>query len=205
MGKDQRVLNATIALCVYLTSFPILGYTHLVWWKHAREARMLEEGLTSRPLFHQARAVLKRLLARFVIGIGWMLVSFFGFGISTLYREAGRKDIADVLFEYGGWLLFIVYLVTFLFLGFWIKSLVEIGYELLARAAKRQPPRLGGWLFVACGLLCLPLSFVPLLRLWVIAPLILLVGAFLYLYSYLCFRRGQQELLSPPFAGGEED
>jgi uncharacterized membrane protein len=65
--------------------------------------------------------------------------------------------------------------------------------------------RLGGWLFVASGLLGIPLSFVPEVRVWGITVSILLVSAFLVVYSYVCYRQNVQsesEPLSPPF--GEE-
>jgi len=65
--------------------------------------------------------------------------------------------------------------------------------------------RLGGWLFVAVGLIGIPCSFIPSLRLWGILVPIIAVSIFLCLYSYVCYRRQMQEdpeSLSPPFDGG---
>ena len=62
--------------------------------------------------------------------------------------------------------------------------------------------RLGGWLFVAVGLIGIPCSFIPSLRLWGILVPIIAVSIFLYIYSYVCYRqqtREERESLSPPF------
>jgi uncharacterized membrane protein len=62
--------------------------------------------------------------------------------------------------------------------------------------------RLGGWLFVAVGLIGILCSFIPSLRLWGILVPIIAVSIFLYIYSYVCYRqqvRGEHELHSPPF------
>lgn len=62
--------------------------------------------------------------------------------------------------------------------------------------------RLGGWLFVAVGLIGVPCSFIPSLRLGGILVPIIAVSIFLYIYSYVCYRQQMQEeheSLSPPF------
>jgi uncharacterized membrane protein len=62
--------------------------------------------------------------------------------------------------------------------------------------------RLGGWLFVAVGLIGIPCSFIPSLRLWGILVPIIAVSIFLYIYSYVCYRQqtqGEREPLSSPF------
>jgi uncharacterized membrane protein len=62
--------------------------------------------------------------------------------------------------------------------------------------------RLGGWLFVAVGLIGIPCSFIPSLRLWGILVPIIAVSIFLYIYSYVCHRQqmqGEHESLSSPF------
>ncbi|EFH86324.1 SdpI family protein [Ktedonobacter racemifer] len=65
--------------------------------------------------------------------------------------------------------------------------------------------RLGGWLFVAAGLVGILCSFIPSLRLWGILVPIMVISIFLYIYSYICYRQQVQagnEPLSPPFDGG---
>lgn len=62
--------------------------------------------------------------------------------------------------------------------------------------------RLGGWLFVAVGLIGIPSSFIPFLRLWGIIVPIIAVSIFLCIYSYICYQqqtREEREPLSPPF------
>ena len=99
--------------------------------------------------------------------------------------------------------------VLFIFLGnymgkvrrnFWMG--IRTPWTLASSVTWERTHRLGGWLFVAVGLIGIPFSFVPVLRLWgVIVPLIA-VSAFLYLYSYVCYQRvtrEQGETLSPPF------
>lgn len=62
--------------------------------------------------------------------------------------------------------------------------------------------RIGGWLFVAMGLLGLLMSFIPFLQLWGLLGLLLLVTLFLFVYSYVIFHRLESrgvDPLSSPF------
>jgi uncharacterized membrane protein len=99
--------------------------------------------------------------------------------------------------------------VLFIFLGnymgkmrrnFWMG--IRTPWTLASSLVWERTHRLGGWLFVAVGLIGIPCSFIPALRFWgILAPLIV-VSLFLYVYSYFCYRRVTQEQgepLSPPF------
>lgn len=62
--------------------------------------------------------------------------------------------------------------------------------------------RLGGWLFVAVGLIGIVSSFIPFLRLWGLLVPLIAVTIFLVVYSYVYYQqvtRGGHETLSPPF------
>lgn len=99
--------------------------------------------------------------------------------------------------------------VLFIFLGnymgkirrnFWMG--IRTPWTITNAVVWERTHRLGGWLFVAVGLIGIPCSFIPPLRLWgIIVPLIA-VTIFLYIYSYICYRQQMQEgreSLSPPF------
>lgn len=101
--------------------------------------------------------------------------------------------------------------VLFIFLGnymgkmrrnFWMG--IRTPWSLANAVVWERTHRLGGWLFVAVGLIGIPLSFVPALRLWGIIVPIIAVSIVLYIYSYVCYRQQEQhgdEPLSPPFDG----
>jgi uncharacterized membrane protein len=62
--------------------------------------------------------------------------------------------------------------------------------------------RLGGWLFVAAGVLDIIMAFVAPLRLWGMLVLILLLVVILFVYSYVVYQRLEARggaTLSPPF------
>lgn len=104
--------------------------------------------------------------------------------------------------------------VLFLFLGnymgkmrrnFWMG--IRTPWSLANAVVWERTHRLGGWLFVAVGLLGIPCSFVPALRIWGIIVPLLAISVFLYIYSYICYQRQVQsghEPLSPPFDGNNE-
>lgn len=101
--------------------------------------------------------------------------------------------------------------VLFLFLGnymgkmrrnFWMG--IRTPWSLANAVVWERTHRLGGWLFVAVGLIGIPLSFVPALRLWGIIVPVIAVSIVLYIYSYVCYQQQEQhgdEPLSPPFDG----
>ena len=51
--------------------------------------------------------------------------------------------------------------------------------------------RLGGWLFVATGVLGIIMGFIPFLGIWGITGLLLLITVWLYIYSYIIYHRLQ--------------
>lgn len=99
--------------------------------------------------------------------------------------------------------------VLFIFLGnymgkvrrnFWMG--IRTPWTLASSSVWERTHRLGGWLFVAVGLIGIPCSFIPSLRLWGILVPIIVATIFLYVYSYVCYQQqvqGEHEPLSPPF------
>lgn len=84
--------------------------------------------------------------------------------------------------------------------NFWMG--IRTPWTLASEVSWERTHRLGGWLFVAVGLIGIPCSFVPALRFWVVVPLIVLVSVFLTIYSYVYYRQHateESEPLSPPF------
>jgi uncharacterized membrane protein len=95
----------------------------------------------------------------------------------------------------------------FLFLGnymgkirrnFWMG--IRTPWSLANELVWERTHRIGGWLFVAVGLIGIPCSFIPALRLWGLIGPLLAVCVFLYGYSYVCYRRVTQEQNAPPSA-----
>lgn len=100
--------------------------------------------------------------------------------------------------------------VLFIFLGnymgktrrnFWMG--IRTPWSLANAAVWERTHRLGGWLFVAVGLIGIPCSFVPSLRLWGIVVPVIAVSIILYIYSYVCYRQQEQHADEPlsPFDG----
>jgi uncharacterized membrane protein len=99
--------------------------------------------------------------------------------------------------------------VLFLFLGNYMGKLrrnfwmgIRTPWTLASSVVWERTHRLGGWLFVAVGLLGILCSFIPALRLWGILVPVIAASIFLYIYSYVCYQRitqKQDEPLSPPF------
>jgi uncharacterized membrane protein len=99
--------------------------------------------------------------------------------------------------------------VLFIFIGnymgkmrrnFWMG--IRSPWTLTNSVVWERTHRLGGWLFVAVGLIGIVCSFIPSLRLWGIVVPILAVCVFLYIYSYVIYRqetKGEDEPHSPPF------
>ncbi|HET8841327.1 MAG TPA: SdpI family protein [Ktedonobacteraceae bacterium] len=99
--------------------------------------------------------------------------------------------------------------VLFIFLGnymgkmrrnFWMG--IRTPWSLTNAVVWERTHRLGGWLFVAVGLIGVICSFIPLLRIWGIIVPSIAVSIFLYVYSYICYQQQMQigqEPLSPPF------
>jgi uncharacterized membrane protein len=99
--------------------------------------------------------------------------------------------------------------VLFIFIGnylgkirrnFWMG--IRTPWTLTNAVVWERTHRLGGWLFVAVGLIGIVCSFIPSLRLWGIIVPIIAVCIFLCIYSYICYRQQMQvehEPLSPPF------
>ncbi len=84
--------------------------------------------------------------------------------------------------------------------NFWAG--IRTPWTLASETVWERTHRLGGWLFVAAGLLGLVTSFVPALHFWGSVGTLLLVVIVLYVYSYLIYRQldeGGREPLSPPF------
>lgn len=101
--------------------------------------------------------------------------------------------------------LALLFIVIGNFLGktrrnFWLG--IRTPWTLTSDVSWERTHRVGGWLFVASGLLGIPCSFVPLLRPWGLLGLLLLAVVFLYVYSYWCYQQKtteEREPVSPPF------
>lgn len=107
--------------------------------------------------------------------------------------------------------LALLFIVIGNFLGktrrnFWMG--VRTPWTLTSSLVWERTHRIGGWLFVAVGLLGIPCSFVPLLRPWGLLVLVLLAAIFLYGYSYWCYQRNtveEREPTSSPFDEPDEE
>lgn len=105
--------------------------------------------------------------------------------------------------------------VLFIFMGNYMGKLrrnfwmgIRTPWTLTSDVVWERTHRLGGWLFVASGLIGIPFSFVPALRLWGLVALVILSSIFLLIYSYICYRQhtiGDKEPVSEPFDEGNED
>lgn len=105
--------------------------------------------------------------------------------------------------------------VLFMFLGnylgkmrrnFWMG--IRTPWTLSSDITWERTHRVGGWLFVAVGLLSIPLSFVPGVRLFGIVVLSLLASVFLYIYSYICYRQstpGDPDFPAHPFEEARQE
>lgn len=99
--------------------------------------------------------------------------------------------------------------VLFIFLGNYLGKLrrnfwagIRTPWTLASDTVWERTHRLGGWLFVAAGLLGILTSFVPFLRLWGLLAAAVLAVIIPSIYSYFAYRRytvDGQEPLSPPF------
>jgi uncharacterized membrane protein len=99
--------------------------------------------------------------------------------------------------------------VLFIFIGnylgkirrnFWMG--IRTPWTLTNEVVWERTHRLGGWLFVAVGLIGIVCSFIPALRLWGVVVPIIAVSIFLYIYSYVSYQQQpheEREPLSPPF------
>lgn len=86
--------------------------------------------------------------------------------------------------------------VLFIFLGNYMGKLrrnfwmgIRTPWTLSSDLVWERTHRVGGWLFVAVGLLGILFSFVPPIGIWGFIALLLLMVVFLFVYSYLCYRR----------------
>jgi uncharacterized membrane protein len=66
---------------------------------------------------------------------------------------------------------------------------IRTPWTLASDSVWERTHRLGGWLFVAAGLVGIVTSFIPPLRLWGTVGSILLVSAISGIYSYITYRR----------------
>ena len=84
--------------------------------------------------------------------------------------------------------------------NFWAG--IRTPWTLSSEVVWERTHRLGGWLFVAVGLLGIVMSFVPFLRVWGLVVLLIVIAIFLTIYSAVLYSRysvNGREPLSPPF------
>ena len=99
--------------------------------------------------------------------------------------------------------------VLFIFIGNYLGKIqrnfwagVRTPWTLASDIVWERTHRLGGWLFVAAGVIGIISTFVPNLRIWGVIGPILIVSAILVIYSYVEYRRVEtsgKNPLSPPF------
>ena len=90
--------------------------------------------------------------------------------------------------------------------NFWMG--VRTPWTLTSEVVWERTHRVGGWLFVAVGLLGIPCSFIPLARPWGLLSLIILVSLFLYGYSFWSYQRyaaSGRRPMSEPFEEAQDE
>jgi uncharacterized membrane protein len=85
--------------------------------------------------------------------------------------------------------------------NFWIG--IRTPWTLTSDTVWERTHRLGGWLFVLCGIIGIAATFIPGVRLWTIMALLLAVALITTIYSYIIYQRLEHDRgeapLSPPF------
>jgi uncharacterized membrane protein len=84
--------------------------------------------------------------------------------------------------------------------NFWAG--IRTPWTLASSTVWERTHRLGGWLFVAAGVLDIIMAFIAPLRIWGMLVLTLLIVVILFAYSYVVYQRSEArggETLSPPF------
>jgi len=99
--------------------------------------------------------------------------------------------------------------ILFIFIGnylgkvrrnFWIG--IRTPWTLASEVVWERTHRLGGWLFVAAGVIGIVTAFIPSLRIWGVVGPILIVSVLLVAHSYIVYRQVEtsgKNPLSPPF------
>ncbi|GHO70796.1 immunity protein SdpI [Ktedonobacter sp. SOSP1-52] len=174
----------------WMATFLFPGISLLVWFLRVRQAAGPHLG--SR--IDEATNVQWRSL----LFMGSIVVLLLVQVIATANNLGMNLDISFFIsLGVGGLLIFTGNYLGKLRRNFWMG--IRTPWTLSSDASWERTHRVGGRLFVACGLLCIPLSFMPALRPWFFLSLVLLMAAFLYLYSYISYRREQSEYASGPF------
>lgn len=90
--------------------------------------------------------------------------------------------------------------------NFWMG--IRTPWTLTSDTVWERTHRLGGWLFVLCGVIGIAATFIPGVRLWGIVVPLLAATFIAAIYSYVIYQRLEhdrgEEPLSPPFDGGGE-
>jgi uncharacterized membrane protein len=193
-------------IVIALIAYPFLPARVPIHWNAAGQANNYANKWEASFLFPVISIVIWLLVVRQVLGprLGRRgqlagnteLRSLLGFGIvlfmlimqlATTASQLGVPVDIGLIADLGLALLFI-------FLGnymgklrrnFWIG--IRTPWTLTNEVVWERTHRFGGWLMVGAGLLMLPLSFVPAMRVWVIVPLLLIVVAVTAVYSYVCY------------------
>lgn len=100
----------------------------------------------------------------------------------------------------------------FIFIGNYLGKLrrnfwggIRTPWTLASDTVWERTHRLGGWLYVAAGVISLPLSFVPGIRLFALVALIIAASLISAAYSYFAYQKyvlQGNNPLSPPFDDG---
>ncbi len=84
--------------------------------------------------------------------------------------------------------------------NFWIG--IRTPWTLASDVVWERTHRLGGWLFVAAGVVGFITTFIPSFRIWGVVGSIILVSMIVVIYSYIVYRQVEtsgKNPLSPPF------
>lgn len=130
------------------------------------------------------------------VNLQWRSMLFLGillfllvFQTALTARALGRAIDLSLLMQLG-------LAVLSIFLGNYLGKLrrnfwmgIRTPWTLVSDQVWERTHRLGGWLFVAAGMLGVPLSLASGLRPWGMLLLMMMVAVTLVVYSYACFRQ----------------
>lgn len=131
-----RYPYAIAALVLWGALAVALAITQLYWWWRARKTRRFLGRLIQRTELQLARERARRPLVRCGVAAGWLAVNFCGFGNATLFENAGRPDIAEVVLDAGGVACLFAALAAVVFLVLCARALIGAGFDALGRATE---------------------------------------------------------------------
>lgn len=128
---------AVISLSISVLAIPYLGVLQLRWWLLMRTLR--KQAIASHPPTEKQQTYtrMRQSLAYLPLSGGWLLIAFFGFGSAILFQQSGHDDIAQMVYEGGGWSLLFFAGILFVQGVLFLSSVINGGFDALQRA--REP------------------------------------------------------------------